>query len=208
MRIIFIQREISVPASGNLKQRQSAGDSLTSLYQRWRKPLLRLLQRRTGSAQAAEDATQDVFVRLAASGKALAPEEEAPYLSTTARNVATDLWRRSDDAELVSIEAAAEEVGALADTRQREPAQLVEQRQRIVRLNDAVAELPERQRQALMLNRIDGLTHDEVAQAMGISARMVSKHLSRAMAYCQVRVKYGSLEQMERLHVHETEDTP
>jgi RNA polymerase sigma-70 factor (ECF subfamily) len=61
-----------------------------------------------------------------------------------------------------------------------------------------------------LLNLIDGMTHDEVAEAMGISARMVSKHLCRAMAYCQLRVNYGSLEQMERLHVHdeEAEDTP
>lgn len=192
-----------MPVSGNqqLKERQIAGDTLASLYARWRAPLLRLLQRRTGNRDLAEDATQDVFVRLAASGRALAPTEEAPYLATSARNAATDQWRRSEEAEVVSLDAAAQELRALADPRQREPQQIVEQRQRIARLNDAVAELPERQRQAFLLNRIDGLTHDEVAQAMGISARMVSKHLNRAMAYCQLRVNYGSVEQMQRLHV-------
>jgi len=29
---------------------------------------------------------------------------------------------------------------------------------------------------------------------------MVVKHLSRAVAYCQVRVRYASLEQMQELH--------
>lgn len=192
-----------MPVSGNqqLKERQPTGDTLTSLYQRWRAPLLRLLQRRTGNRALAEDATQDVFVRLAASGRALTPAEEAPYLATAARNAATDHWRRSADAELLSMAAAAQECQALPDHRQGEPQQIVEQRQRIARLNDAVAELPQRQRQAFLLNRIDGMTHDEVAAAMGISARMVSKHLSRAMAYCQLRVNYGSVAQMERLHV-------
>lgn len=192
-----------MPVSGNqqLKERQLTGDTLTSLYERWRAPLLRLLQRRTGNRDLAEDATQDVFVRLAASGRALTPAEEAPYLATSARNAATDHWRRNDDAELVSMEAASQELQALPDHRQCEPQQIAEQRQRIARLNDAVSELPERQRQAFLLNRIDGMTHDEVAAAMGISARMVSKHLSRAMAYCQLRVNYGSVEQMERLHV-------
>lgn len=180
---------------------------LTSLYERWRTPLLRLFQRKTGSRALAEEATQEVFVRLAASGKELAPEEEGPYLSTSVRNAATDHWRRADDAEVVSMECAAGELETLSDLRQREPAQVVEQRQRIARLNDAVAELPERQRQAFLLNRIDGLTHDEVADAMGISARMVSKHVSRALAYCQLRVNYGSLEQMERLHVHAVEES-
>lgn len=191
-----------MPVSGNqqLKQRRLAGDTLASLYARWRVPLLRLLQRRTGSRDLAEDATHDVFVRLAASGRALAPAEEAPYLATSARNAATDQWRRAD-AEVVSMEAAAQELRALPDQAQREPQQIAEQRQRIARLNDAVAELPERQRQAFLLNRIDGLTHEEVAEAMGISARMVAKHLSRAMAYCQLRVNYDSVEQMARLHV-------
>lgn len=191
-----------MPVSGNqqLKDRQITGDTLASLYARWRAPLLRLLQRRTGSRALAEDATHDVFVRLAASGRALAPSEEAPYLATSARNAATDQWRRAD-AEVVSLDAAAQELRTLPDQQQCEPQQIAEQRQRIARLNDAVAELPERQREAFLLNRIDGLTHDEVAAAMGISARMVSKHLSRAMAYCQLRVNYGSVEQMERLHV-------
>lgn len=192
---------MSVSGNQQLKERQLTGDTLTSLYERWRAPLLRLLQRRTGNRDLAEDATQDVFVRLAASGRALTPAEEAPYLATSARNAATDQWRRRDGAELVSLEAAGQELQTLPDTAQREPLQIVEQRQRITRLNDAVAELPERQRQAFLLNRIDGMTQDEVAEAMGISARMVSKHLNRAMAYCQLRVNYGSVEQMERLHV-------
>ncbi|WP_373925184.1 RNA polymerase sigma factor [Duganella sp. sic0402] len=199
-----------MPVSGNqqLKQRQLTSDTLTSLYQRWRLPLLRLLQRRTGNRDLAEDATHDVFVRLAASGRALAPAEEAPYLATSARNAATDQWRRSDDADVVSMDAVAQELNGLPDQPQSEPQHIAEQRQRIARLNDAVAELPERQRQAFLLNRIDGLTHDEVAEAMGISARMVSKHLSRAMAYCQLRVNYGSVEQMARLHLNDdaTED--
>ena len=38
-----------------------------------------------------------------------------------------------------------------------------------------------------------------MAATMGISARMVAKHLHRAMAYCQLRVQYASLAQMECL---------
>lgn len=196
---------------------ESEPASLSALYERWRKPLLRLFQGRTGNRQQAEDATQEVFVRLAVSGKKLAPEEEKPYLSTAARSVSTDGWRRSGRGmgpEIVSMETVAEEVASQA---QEQPSLLeaAAHRQRIGRLNAAVGELPERQRQAFLLNRIDGLSHDEVAAAMGISARMVAKHLQRAMAYCQLRVKYASVAQMERLRdeaseegAAEREDTP
>lgn len=179
-------------------------EPLTSLYQRWRNPLVRLFQRRSHSREQSEEAAQDVFIRLAVSGKSLAPEEEKPYLSTVARSVATDGWRRGgrDGAlEIVSLEAAVEELESLPADDAHSPLEIAAHRQRIARLNDAVAELPERQRQAFLLNRIDGLSHDEVAAAMGITPRMVAKHLSRAMAYCHLRVKYASVEQMQRLHM-------
>lgn len=178
-------------------------EPLTSLYRRWRNPLVRLFQGRSRDRAHAEDATQDLFVRMAISGKILGPEEEKPYLSTVARSVATDNWRKSgrDCAfETVSMEAASEELESLRADDALSPLEIAAHRQRIARLNEAVAELPERQRQAFLLNRIDGLSHDEVAAAMGISPRMVAKHLNRAMAYCHLRVKYGSVEQMQRLH--------
>ena len=60
----------------------------------------------------------------------------------------------------------------------------------------AMAELPERRREAFVLHSIDGLTQTEVAQRMGISRRMVHNHVTLAMAYCELRVQYGSAEDM------------
>lgn len=193
-------------AAQNAQAPQPPGheEPLTSLYRRWRNPLVRLFQGRSRDRAQAEDAAQDVFVRMAVAGKTLAPEEEKPYLSTVARSVATDDWRKSGrEAALdtVSMETTSEELASLHTDDALSPLEIAAHRQRIARLNEAVAELPERQRQAFLLNRIDGLSHDEVAAAMGISPRMVAKHLQRAMAYCHLRVKYGSVEQMQRLRM-------
>ncbi|MDR0260053.1 MAG: sigma-70 family RNA polymerase sigma factor [Comamonas sp.] len=196
-----MKRDAPSATQGDAPQAPSA-DALASLYQRWRSPLVRLFQRRSHSREQSEEAAQEVFVRLAISGKQLAPDEEKPYLSTVARSVSTDDWRkagRGSAPEMVSVDSDAEELAALPSDDTQSPLEIAAQRQRIARLNDAVAELPERQRQAFLLNRIDGLSHDEVAAAMGISPRMVAKHLSRAMAYCQLRLNYASLAQMQRL---------
>ena len=49
-------------------------------------------------------------------------------------------------------------------------------------------------------SRFDGLTQDEIAARMDISRRMVVKHLARAIAYCEVRVHYATVAQMQQMH--------
>ncbi|CUI48411.1 Probable RNA polymerase sigma factor fecI [Achromobacter xylosoxidans] len=78
--------------------------------------------------------------------------------------------------------------------------------QRLERLAEALRELPERQREAFVLSRFDGLTQDEVAERMQISRRMVVKHLARAIAYCEVRVHYATVAQMQQLHRPASDD--
>jgi RNA polymerase sigma-70 factor (ECF subfamily) len=172
---------------------------LSSLYERWRLPVARMLRRYFGSPAEAEDAAQEVFVRLAAAGKAIPLAEEQPYLRRAARNVAIDGWRKSagrENLQQVSLDAEYEEPGLQTDG--DHTAARAGWQQMATRLDEALQELPTRQREAFVLHRIEGHTVDETADRMGISSRMVVKHLSRALAYCQVRVAYASGEQMRQ----------
>lgn len=179
----------------------SAADQLGQLYARWRAPLARMMHRYFGSAAEVEDATQEVFARLAATGKALAPGDEQPYLRRAARNVAIDGWRKSAQREGLQRVAFEEESDApdLATDAGHTAAHAAHS-QLLARLDQAIQELPARQREAFTLHRIEGHTVEETALRMGISARMVVKHLSRGLAYCQVRVSYASSAQMRQMH--------
>ena len=42
--------------------------------------------------------------------------------------------------------------------------------------------------QAFRLHRVDGLTYPEIAAAMGVSVKMVEKHISKALAVCRAAV--------------------
>jgi RNA polymerase sigma-70 factor (ECF subfamily) len=180
------------------------GDAqLVSLYSRWRVPVMRMLRRYFGSPAEIEDAAQEVFVRMAAVGKALAPHEEQPYLRQTLRSVAAQAWHKGPGAHGVQLVAFAEcedEVHAppLSAAGTADGA-WAEHRQRLERLQQAVNELPQRQREAFLLHRVEGHTVQETADRMGISLRMAVKHLARAVAYCETRVQFASAEQMRRL---------
>ncbi len=194
-----------LPGEGGPLQAQASpapGEQLGQLYARWRAPLARMMRRYFGSAAEVEDATQEVFARLAATGRAIAPAEEQPYLRRAARNVAIDGWRKSAQREglqRVALEDGADEPGLYTDAGHTDAH--AGHHQMLGRLDQAIQELPARQREAFTLHRIEGHTVEETALRMGISTRMVVKHLSRGLAYCQVRVSYASSAQMRQMHV-------
>lgn len=180
----------------------ASGGHLASLYVRWRVPVMRMLRRHFGSTAEVEDAAQEVFVRVAATGKVLRPEEEQPYLRQTLRSVAARDWHKSAQShglQAVSYDEDDAQLHAVAADDHGDTAHAAQQRQRLTRLHQAVQELPARQRQAFVLHRIEGHTVQETADQMGISLRMAVKHLARAVAYCETRVLFASAAQMQRL---------
>lgn len=186
---------------GGPKPELAPAEQLGQLYARWRAPLARMLRRYFGSAAEVEDATQEVFARLAATGKTIAPADEQPYLRRAARNIAIDGWRKSAQREglqRVALEQDLDAPGLQTDADHTD--EHAGQYQMLGRLDQAIQELPARQREAFTLHRIEGHTVEETARRMGISTRMVVKHLSRALAYCQLRVSYTSSEQMRPVH--------
>ena len=183
-------------------QPQPGQEPLTSLYQRWRTPVMRMLRRHFGSSASVEDGMQEVFVRVAATRKVLAPEEEQPYLRQTVRSVAARDWQKGAEVhglQNVPYDECHEELQALSAEGYGDTEHQAEHRQRLTRLHDAIQELPPRQREAFVLHRIEGHTIEETADRMGIGARMVVKHLGRAVGYCETRVLFASAEQMTRL---------
>jgi RNA polymerase sigma factor (sigma-70 family) len=72
---------------------------------------------------------------------------------------------------------------ALAST--RTPEQDAISRDLLDRIGAAIDALPSRCREAFVLNRIHGLSHEEVARQMGISRSAVEKHVMRGLHACR-----------------------
>ncbi|MNO07493.1 putative RNA polymerase sigma factor FecI [compost metagenome] len=53
----------------------------------------------------------------------------------------------------------------------------------------ALDELPAICRDAFLLRKLEGMTHPEIAERLGISKGMVEKHIVNAMKHCRVRIR-------------------
>jgi RNA polymerase sigma-70 factor (ECF subfamily) len=78
-----------------------------------------------------------------------------------------------------------EVLAQLESSMERDPADQVESRERIDRIDRALRDLPRNVHAAFVLHRRFGFTVDEIAAHLGVSRGMVKKYLARAMARCQ-----------------------
>ncbi|WP_182084020.1 sigma-70 family RNA polymerase sigma factor [Aureimonas sp. ME7] len=154
---------------------------LADLYRRHHRELVRYTTRLVGDRSDGEDVAQNAYLRLAARQAETAIERPRNYLFTAARTAAFDFSARQHAEWLTRVdwEDAAERVAG------EDPAEAFERRERILRLALVLNELPNSCRTAFVLNKIEGLTHREIAGRLGISVSMVEKHIMRALVHCR-----------------------
>ncbi len=153
-------------------------EALSELYERHARYVLGLALRIVGDPDTAEEVVQDVFIKL---WKKAADYDEAQagvgtWIMRIARNRAIDELRRRG-ARPVS-EALPDEsfdVGAPA------PEELAESALRRSRVAAALASLPEKQREVILLAFFRGRTHDEIATALGQPLGTVKTRIRSAM---------------------------
>lgn len=155
---------------------RSMTDSLAHLYADEHRRLQRFLIARGLSASAAADIVQEAFLRLLR-----APREEVrdlrSYLFRTTDNLAIDEARRRRR----NILATAVELDeAIADPSPLPDAVLISH-QEFRALHAALAALPPRPREVLILHKFEGMSYADIAERLGISKNTVMAHMLRAM---------------------------
>ncbi|MBX5441027.1 MAG: RNA polymerase sigma factor, partial [Solirubrobacteraceae bacterium] len=126
-----------------------------------------------GSRQDAEDALQDVFLRAYAALRASdRPVSLRAWLYRVAHNRCIDQLRRPVPAHA--------DVFDLSRTPLRDPIEEAQRREDLRRLVEDVQRLPEAQRSALLMREMDGLSYQELAEALDVTVPAVKSLLVRA----------------------------
>lgn len=158
------------------------------LFRLLREELVRYVRRIVKDDALAHDLIQDVFVSLWGLRESLDPERSLKaYMYQMAKNRAI---RHLRDERIHD-----EKHRIIKDQSMNTPAQLESPDARVdagslaAKLKTWINELPDRQKEAIMLSRFQGLSHREIADIMAISPRTVNNHIMRALGHLQSRIE-------------------
>jgi RNA polymerase sigma-70 factor, ECF subfamily len=170
-----------------LRVREGDTDALRELIERHQRAVINTIHRAIGDASEAEDLAQRVFVQVYRSAKRYKPTAKfTTWLFTITRNTILNEHRRRSRHPAESLDALqeprdSESAGWQApDTTTRDPAQEVVERELQEKIKEAVQELPEAQRTAVILCRYEGLSYEEIAEVLGCTVSATKSLLHRA----------------------------
>jgi RNA polymerase sigma-70 factor (ECF subfamily) len=167
------------PNDGELVQRIGEGDTeaLRTLYERYGTIVFGMALRLVGDRQAAEECTQDAFVAVWRNARSYEPERAAvsTWMISIARNRAVDLVRRRQ-ARPFEPRAEIEQGDQSPDV-----AELVSAAETSGRIASAMAELPDSQRDVLILAYFHGLSHSEIAGRLNVPLGTVKGRIRLAL---------------------------
>lgn len=145
---------------------------ITEIYETYKNTVYRLALVYLTSQAEAEDAVQDVFLKLLTHGRGIPPEKMRSWLLTVTANLCRDRLRAG---KRHPVEELPEE---LPDAGYTESDLVTE-----------VMALPEGEREVIHLFYYEGYSVKEIARILGISGTAVTTRLSRARKHLKERLE-------------------
>jgi RNA polymerase sigma-70 factor (ECF subfamily) len=156
--------------------RQGDPDAVREIYRSHGRLVYAVAYRVLADRGLAEEATQQTFVKAWRAAQSFDERRElGPWLAAIARRVAIDLYRR----EAVRSADPIEEVPA-GDPALHAAPQSAEAIYDVWEVRQAVAELPVDEQEVVRLQHLDGFTHAQIAERLGVAVGTVKSRSFRA----------------------------
>jgi RNA polymerase sigma factor (sigma-70 family) len=164
---------------------------LIALYLERRADLVRFFTMRLRSAAAAEDLVQDIYVRLSGLDQPADIQNPMAYLYRLGSNLMLDRLRgerRTANRDGAWLESQTTRIGAHEVSAEPSAEAAVAARQRLALLTEALKELSPQTQRVFRMHKFEGMSHPEVAAALGISRSAVEKHMMAALKHLLARL--------------------
>ena len=165
----------SIGRAARVEHPACEADATQGLYERYARQILGFCANQLGSRDEAEDAAQSTFLNAhRALQRGVTPEAELAWLFKIAHNVC--LTRRRSARRRVRVESASD-FDAVQDI---VPAPTSDSPDDLIRLTDALSEMPDNQRRAILLREWQGLSYHEISDELELSQSAVETLIFRA----------------------------
>lgn len=152
--------------------------SLEQLFMRYYDALVRFVVPILKDEDASRDTVQEVFTRIWEKREKLQDDTRIKsYLYMAVRNQAINVLRKEERVQWVNEE---QEMEAMAP-REESTMKKVEEKDLQSRLQKALDAIPPKCRQVFELSRFEGMSYQQIAEAMEISIKTVENQMSKAL---------------------------
>lgn len=167
-------------------------DALAVMFEHCFDAVYSLAYRLTGERTAAEDVSQEVFLKVHKAAAQLDPSRDpGPWLATITYNACREHWRSRGHrlfSRASSLDGEAKQGRVLTNGRQ-DPERATESGEREELVTRALMKLPERMRAVVVLHDYQGMSHEEIARVTRTGHAAVRKSYSRALARLRDELK-------------------
>jgi RNA polymerase sigma-70 factor (ECF subfamily) len=170
-----------------------AFEEMVELYQN---RLVAVLNHLLGDAEEAEDLAQEVFLRVYRSRHRYRPRAKfSTWLFTIANNLALNVLRSRQRKPLVRLEVhdsgplGPRPAERIVRDRTHQPVQHMQQQELMALIRQALDQLNERQRMAVILNKFEDMNYAEIAEVMSLTVKAVKSLLSRARTNLRIALQ-------------------
>lgn len=138
-----------------------------------------------GDADQSDDVVQESFIRLWNNCAKVTMDTAKGFLYRIAINLSTSI-KRSEKVQLKYEERAVKD-----EWNAESPEFIILEKEFMEKLNDAIASLPDKQREVFLMNRIEKKTYKEIAEISGVSVKAIEKSMHKALV--KLREKIGDI---------------
>ncbi len=152
------------------------------LYDTHSDGLFGFLLYKCGDRDLAKDLVQESFIRLWSNCSKVIYEKAKSYVFTVANHLFLDDYAHKKvvlQHQKLTVKTTTDET----------PEYVLEEQEFLKKLKGAIADLPVKQREVFLMNRIDHMRYKDIAEALDISVKTVEKRMTLALKTLRTQIK-------------------
>jgi RNA polymerase sigma-70 factor (ECF subfamily) len=187
--------DLDLDAALMLRVKQGDATAFTQLVDKYKQPVMNFAYRTLRDLTEAEDLAQNVFVQVYKSARRYEPSAKfSTWLFSIARNLCLNEIRRrarhpASSLDQTRAEADDQPLHQVEDRRVVLPSEELLHGELDQKITDALAELPENQRTALLLCRQEELSYEGIAEVLGCSLSATKSLIHRGRETLKSKLK-------------------